>query len=66
MLIQINREIAKKLSATDLRIAFTQSAREVLADEAVYDPKKYMAAGRNAVKEYAMARILACGSAGKG
>lgn len=62
----ITHGICKVNYATDLRIAFTKNARKVLTDETVYDPKKYMSAGRTAVKEYAMARILACGSAGNG
>ena len=57
--------ICKVNYATDLRIEFTKGAREVLADEAVFDPKKYMASGREAVKKYAMERIRSCGSVNK-
>lgn len=57
--------ICKVNYATDLRIEFTKGARAVLADEAVFDPKKYMAKGREAVKKYAMDRIKSCGSVNK-
>lgn len=57
--------ICKVNYATDLRIAFTHGANRVLEDKAVYDPKKYMAEGRKEVKEYAAARMVACGSSNR-
>lgn len=57
--------ICKVNYATDLRIAFTKGVTHVLEDKAVFDPKKYMAEGREAVKACAMARISICGSADK-
>lgn len=57
--------ICKVNYATDLRIAFTQGVTDILKDEKVFDPKKYNAKGRELVKEYAMARMLMCGSVGK-
>lgn len=62
----IENGICKVNYATDLRIAFTEGVHHILEDQAIFDPKKYMAEGRKYVKEYAMARMQACGSAGKG
>lgn len=61
----IRRGICKINYATDLRIAYTSGVRKVLEDPAVYDPKKYGAAGRKEVQAYVEDRIRNCGSAGK-
>jgi tagatose 1,6-diphosphate aldolase GatY/KbaY len=61
----IARGISKVNIATDLRIAFTQAVREYLQnDPGCFDPKKYGAAGREAVKKLTMNRIIVCGCQG--
>lgn len=57
--------ICKVNFATELRQAYTEAARKVLEDEAVFDPKKYGKAGMAAVVEAVKARILVCGCNGK-
>ena len=62
----IKRGICKVNYATDLRIAFTQGVNRVFSENPdTIDPKKYSAAGREAVKKYVMSKIEVCGSAGK-
>ena len=62
----IRRGICKVNYATDLRIAFTEGVKEVLAAKPdTIDPKKYNAAGREKVKEYVLGRIKVVGSEGK-
>ena len=61
----IARGICKVNFATELRAAYTKAVREVLADEAVIDPKAYGKAGREAVKELVKSRMLVCGCDGK-
>ena len=62
----IARGISKINIATDLRIAYTKAVREYLAnDPACFDPKKYGAYGREAVKKLTMERILLCGCHGQ-
>lgn len=61
----IENGICKVNYATDLRIAFTKGVTGVLENKEIFDPKKYMAAGRDAVKACAMARMRVCGSADK-
>ena len=61
----IENGICKVNYATDLRIAFTKDVTGVLENKEIFDPKKYMAAGRDAVKVCAMARMGVCGSADK-
>lgn len=62
----IENGICKVNYATDLRIAFTNGVTCAFEeDKNIFDPKKYMAKGRNVVKEYVMARIKMCGSSGK-
>ena len=52
--------------ATDLRIAFTNGVKRVLAENPdVFDPKKYNAAGREEVKCYVMNKMHVVGSVGK-
>lgn len=62
----IKRGICKVNYATDLRIAFTQGVNRVFSENPdTIDPKKYSAAGREAVKKYVMSKIEVCGSTGK-
>ena len=62
----IARGISKVNIATDLRITFTQAVREFLnRDAACFDPKKYGAAAREAVKKIAIERIIVCGCQGR-
>ena len=62
----IKRGICKVNYATDLRIAFTEGVKSVLAEKPdTIDPKKYNAAGREKVKEYVMSKMLVCGSNGR-
>ena len=62
----IKRGICKVNYATDLRIAFTEGVKAVLAEKPdTIDPKKYNAEGRERVKAYVMSKILVCGSNNK-
>ena len=63
----IEHGICKVNYATDLRVAFSRGVKDYLADVPdAYDPKKYNAQGREAVKRYVVNRIRLCGSDGKG
>ena len=62
----IVRGINKVNIATDLRIAYTQAVRDFLQnDKRCIDPKKYGAAGREAVKKTVINRIIVCGCQGR-
>lgn len=62
----IKRGICKVNFATELRIAYSEGVKKVLADAPdTFDPKKYGAAGRENVKQLVMNRIRVCGSDGK-
>ena len=62
----ISRGISKVNIATDLRVAYTQAVRGFLKnDPDCFDPKKYGAAAREAVKEIAKSRITICGCQGR-
>jgi tagatose 1,6-diphosphate aldolase GatY/KbaY len=62
----IERGIAKVNFATELRIAFTEAVKKYFAgDPKVLDPKKYGAAGRDAVRAKVIEKIKICGCAGK-
>jgi len=62
----IRRGICKVNYATELRIAFSDGVKTLLAAKPnVFDPKQYLSAGRQAVKERAMELIKLCGSDGK-
>lgn len=61
----ISLGMAKVNFATELRAAATKAVREVLADESVIDPKKYMGAAREAVKALCLEKIDMCGSRDK-
>lgn len=58
--------ICKVNFATELRIAYTEGVKEVLAaDEGVFDPKKYGKAAQAKVKELVKNRMIVCGCDGK-
>lgn len=62
----IARGICKVNFATELRMAYTDAVRKVLAEKPeAFDPKVYGKAGREAVKEAVKTRIRVCGSAGR-
>ena len=51
---------------TENQIAFTKAVREVLnSDAEVYDPRKFIGPGREAIKETVIGKIREFGSAGK-
>ena len=52
--------VCKVNFATELRVAYTDAARKIIADEAVYDPKKYGAAARENVIELVRHRMRIC------
>lgn len=59
----IRRGISKVNYATELRIAFSNGVKKLLAEDPnVIDPKKYGAAGRESVKEFVKGRMKICGS----
>jgi tagatose 1,6-diphosphate aldolase GatY/KbaY len=58
----IKRGICKVNFATELRIAFSNGVKQVLKETPdVFDPKKYMAAGREAVECITREKIIVCG-----
>ncbi len=57
--------VCKVNFATELRAAATLAVREVLKDESIIDPKKYMSKARQAVKELCLQKIAVCGSNNK-
>lgn len=60
------RGICKVNFATELRNAYTEAVKETLAkNPSLYDPKEFGKAGRAAVKQLVMQRMIVCGSAGK-
>ena len=62
----IRRGICKVNFATELRIAYTEGVKEVLAaDPGVFDPKKYGRAAMEKVKELVKNRMKVCGCDGK-
>ena len=62
----IDRGICKVNFATELRVAFTDGIKEILAEKpATFDPKPLGIAGMKRVKELVMNRIKVCGSNGK-
>ena len=52
--------VCKVNFATELRVAYTEAARKVIADESVYDPKKYGEKGRENVIELVRHRMRIC------
>lgn len=61
----ISLGMAKVNFATELRAAATAAVREVLKDESVIDPKKFMGPAREAVKQLCLEKIEMCGSGNK-
>ena len=58
----IKRGICKVNFATELRIAFSNGVKQVLRETPdVFDPKKYLAVGREAVERVVREKILVCG-----
>jgi tagatose 1,6-diphosphate aldolase GatY/KbaY len=58
----IQRGICKVNFATELRIAFSNGVKQVLRKTPdVFDPKKYLAVGREAVEHVVEEKILVCG-----
>ena len=58
--------ICKVNFATELRIAYTEGVRDVLAsDGAVLDPKKYGVRAREKIRELVKSRIAVCGCNGQ-
>ena len=54
--------ISKVNFATELRAAMTAAVRDVLKDEKVIDPKKFLGRGRQAVYDLCCHKIKLCGS----
>lgn len=62
----IRRGICKVNYATDLRIAFTAGVKKAIEENpAAFDPKKYLAVGRQAVQDRVQELIRLLGSSGK-
>lgn len=62
----IKRGICKVNFATELRIAYSEGVKKVLADAPeTFDPKKYGAVGRENVKQLVMNRMKVCNADGK-
>jgi len=62
----IQRGICKVNYATELRITFTNAVKAYLAEKPEqFDPKKYLGAARDAVRNRVMDLIKVCGSDGK-
>lgn len=62
----IERGICKVNYATELRMVFSGGVKQSLAeDPSAYDPKKYLAAGRDALKAKVRELIHVCGCEGK-
>ena len=52
--------------ATDLRIAFSNGVKKVLAEDPdIFDPKKYGKAGRDEVQKYVEQKMDVVGSTGR-
>lgn len=59
----ISLGVCKVNFATELRVAYTEAARQTLSgDPALYDPKKFGGPGREAVTKLVRHRIAVCGS----
>lgn len=62
----IKRGICKVNFATELRIAYSDGVKKVLADAPdTFDPKKYGMAGKENVRQLVMNRMKVCGCDGK-
>lgn len=63
----IERGMCKVNFATELRVAYTDAEKKILADDPdVFDPKKLGKAGMEAVKALVKGRIMVCGCNNKG
>jgi tagatose 1,6-diphosphate aldolase GatY/KbaY len=61
----INRGICKINIATELKTAMAEAIKErLLADRSENDPRRYMGAARDAVKQLVRRKIRLCGSSG--
>lgn len=62
----IRRGICKVNFATELRVAYSQGVKEVLAENPdTFDPKAYGKAGIEKVKALVKNRMIVCGCDGK-
>ena len=62
----VQRGISKINYATELRITFSNAVKKAIAEKPdAFDPKYYLACGRDAVKARVLQLIDVCGSAGK-
>jgi len=62
----VKRGMCKINFATELRVAYTDAVKKLLAEKPeTFDPKAFGKVGIPAVKELVMKRIQVCGSAGK-
>jgi tagatose 1,6-diphosphate aldolase GatY/KbaY len=62
----VQRGICKVNFATELRNAYTDGVKEMLAkNPSLYDPKEFGKVGRARVKALVMQRMIVCGAAGK-
>lgn len=64
--LAVTQGIAKINTDTDLRLGFTAAVREVFRDKpGEFDPRKFLGAARNEMREIVRARLHVFGSAGK-
>lgn len=57
---------AKSIFATELRVAYTDAVKKLLAEKPeTFDPKKLGVVAMEAVKEQVIARMKMCGCDGK-
>ena len=62
----VSRGICKVNFATELRVAYTDACKKLLAEEPeTYDPKKLGVVAMEAVKELVKGRMKVCGCDGK-
>ena len=62
----VERGICKVNFATELRVAYTDAIKELLAEKPeTFDPKKFGVVGMEAVKQLVMERMKVCGCDGK-
>ena len=62
----VSRGISKVNFATELRVAYTDAVKKLLAEKPeTFDPKAFGKVGMAAVKELVMNRMTVCGCAGK-
>ena len=62
----VARGMCKVNFATELRVAYTDAMKKLLAEKPeTFDPKKFGVVGMEAVKEIVKSRMLMCGCDGK-